>query len=159
MCHALAHILFLDVFLEMLIPPISLQLFHLSADIFLSFVIHLKYPFFHVFLTVNQCRLWSVISYNLLFIPLSHNGLPTLTCGLLKERNQVLRFIPEQLSWELLLSVYYILDYALGPFEYSFSSVPLHPLWTVLKVRVNLGFEKLRALFSLTQLGSAGAEI
>lgn len=69
-------------------------------------------------------------------------------------------FLPEQLLWELLLSVYYILDYALCiSFEYSFSFDPPHPLQIVIKAHVNLGFEKLNALFSLTQLGSVGAEI
>lgn len=83
--------LFLDILLQMLIPPTSLQLFYLSADVFSPFVIHLKYLFFRVFLTVNQCHLWSsIILCNHLLILLSCNDLSTLTCELLRERDQVL---------------------------------------------------------------------
>lgn len=68
-------------------------------------------------------------------------------------------FLPEQLLWKLLLGVYYILDYALGPFEYSFSFDPPHPLGVGIKAQVSLGFEKLSDLFNCIQIGSIGAEI
>lgn len=161
MCHAPAHIFVSgctswNAYSPSFPPALLFICWHL-----LIFCHHLKYLFFHVFLTVNQCNLWySVILCNHLLIhcvvmiylrwPMSFSkkGTKSYSC-----------FLPEKLLWELLLSVYYILEYALGPFEYRFSFDPPHPLWMIIKAHVNLGFEKFSALFCLTQLRSVGAEI
>lgn len=54
MCHALEYLFVSGYTSWNAYPLISLQFFYLSANIFSSFIIYLKYLFFHVFLPVNQ---------------------------------------------------------------------------------------------------------